>query len=63
MARGIMRADTNQMLGVHGSKYKAIKHDDVVNGVLDTVSNSRIEADYGQKIEVFDNGAKAKRCT
>lgn len=60
MARGIMRTDTNQMLGVHGSKYKAIKHDDVVNSVLDAVSNSGISKDYGQKIEVFDNGAKLR---
>ena len=60
MARGIMRTDTNQMLGVHGSKYKAIKHDDVVNSVLDAVNNSGISKDYQQKIEVFDNGAKLR---
>ena len=60
MARGIIRTDTNQMLGVHGSKYKAIKHDDVVNSVLDAVTNSGISKDYGQKIEVFDNGAKLR---
>lgn len=60
MARCIVRTDTNEVLGVHGSKYKAIKHDDVVNSVLDAVNNSGISKDYQQKIEVFENGAKLR---
>lgn len=60
MARAIMRTDTNEVLGVHGSKYKAIKHDDVVNSVLDAVKKSNVSTDYDTKIEVFDNGAKLR---
>ncbi len=60
MARCIVRTDTNEVLGVHGSKYKAIKHDDVVNSVFEAVDQSGISKDYQQKIEVFDNGAKLR---
>jgi hypothetical protein len=60
MARGIMRTDTNQMLGVHGSKYKAIKHDTVVNSVFDALSSANISKDFTHNIEVFDNGAKMR---
>lgn len=60
MARCIVRTDTNEVLGVHGSKYKAIKHDDVVNSVFDAVNRSGISKDYDHKIEIFDNGAKMR---
>lgn len=60
MARCIVRTDTNDVLGVHGSKYKAIKHDDVVNSVMDAVKQADISKDYDTKIEVFDNGAKLR---
>ena len=60
MARCIVRTDTNEVLGVHGSKYKAIKHDDVINSVFEAVDQSGISKDYQQKIEVFDNGAKLR---
>ncbi len=60
MARCIVRTDTNEVLGVHGSKYKAIKHDDVVNSVFDAVNSSGISKDYDHKIEIFDNGAKMR---
>ena len=33
-----VRTDTNRVLGVHGTKYKAIKHDDVVNSVFEAVA-------------------------
>ena len=60
MARCIVRTDTNQVLGVHGSKYKAIKHDDVVNSVFEAVAASGISNDYDHKINVFDDGAKMR---
>ena len=60
MARCIVRTDTNQVLGVHGSKYKAIKHDNVVNSVFDAVAGANISHDYTSSIEVFDNGAKMR---
>jgi len=60
MARCIVRTDTNKVLGVHGSKYKAIKHDDVVNSVFEAVIASGISNDYDHKINVFDDGAKMR---
>jgi ribosomal protein S8E len=60
MARAIMRTDTNEVLGVHGSKYKAIMHDDVVNSIMDAVQDSGISKDYDTNIELFDNGAKLR---
>lgn len=60
MARAIVRTDTNQVLGVHGKKYKAIKHDDVVNSVFDALSKSNISRDYNHKIEVFEDGKKLR---
>ena len=60
MARCIVRTDTNDVLGVHGSKYKAIKHDDVVNSVFEAVTASGISNDYDHKVSVFDNGAKMR---
>ena len=60
MARAIVRTDTNQVMGVHGSKYKAIKHDDVVNSVFDALSASNISKDYNHKIEVFEDGKKMR---
>lgn len=60
MARAIVRTDTNQVLGVHGKKYKPIKHDDVVNAVMDAVDMSGISRDYDLSINVMDNGAKLR---
>ena len=48
MACCIVRTDTNKVLGVHGSKYKAIKHDDVVNSVFEAVTASGISNDGTQ---------------
>lgn len=60
MAQAIVRTDTNQVLGVHGSKYKAIKHDDVVNSVFDAIGNANISSDSYHRIEVFENGKKMR---
>ena len=60
MARCIVRTDTNQVLGVHGSKYKAVKHDDVVNSVFDAVDAAGISNDYNHTVKTYDNGAKLK---
>lgn len=60
MARAIVRTDTNQVLGVHGKKYKPIKHDDVVNAVMDAVHESGISRDYDLSVQALDNGAKLR---
>lgn len=60
MARAIVRTDTNEVLGVHGKKYKPIKHDDVVNAVADAVHASGISRDYDLSVQVMENGAKMR---
>lgn len=60
MARAIVRTDTNKVLGVHGSKYTAIKHDDVVNSVLDAVADANLSKDIDYNIEVIEDGAKLR---
>ena len=60
MARALVRTDTNQILGVHGSKYKAIKHDDVVCSILDAINQSSISQYHEMKIDVLENGAKMR---
>jgi len=58
MARVLVRTDTGEALGVHGSKYEYILHDDVVNSMLDAVNQSNISKDFTTDIKTFDNGAK-----
>ena len=41
----VMRTDTNQVLGVHGSRYHIVSHDDVVNSVLDGMKEANDNAD------------------
>ena len=42
MARALVRTDTNEALGVHGSKYEYILHDDVVTSIQTAVMKSNI---------------------
>ena len=56
----IMRTDTNTVLGVHGSRYRAVTHDDVVNSVMDAVSSANITKDYDLKIVTADDGRKMR---
>ena len=56
----IMRTDTNKVLGVHGSRYKAVSHDDVVNSILDGVSQADLSNDYTVDVEVLENGRKLR---
>jgi hypothetical protein len=56
----VMRTDTNQVLGVHGSRYKAVSHDDVVNSILDGVSQADLSNDYTVDVEVLEDGRKLR---
>ncbi len=60
MSQAVVRTDTNEVLGVNGSKYKPIIHDDVVNSILDAVSSANVSQDYSFGVELFDNGAKMR---
>ena len=56
----IVRTDTNDVLGVHGSRYRMVKHDDVVNSVMDAVNASNLSKDYDLKIMALDGGRKLR---
>jgi len=59
-SRCVMRTDTNEVLGVHGSRYQMLKHDDVVNSVFDALKASHISRDYESRIIVAENGRKMR---
>ena len=57
----VVRTDTNTVLGHHGSRYKLVPHDDVVNSIMDAVKESKITTDYNEPtISVFENGRKMR---
>ena len=56
----VMRTDTNDVLGVHGSRYKAVTHDDVVNSILDGVRQANLSSDWTEQVQVFENGRKIR---
>ena len=57
----VIRTDTNSVLGHHGSRYKLVSHDDVVNSIMDAVKQSDITTDYKEPtISVFENGRKMR---
>lgn len=58
MARALVRTDTGEPLGVHGSKYEYVLHDDVVTSIQTAVMKSNISKSYKTEVKTFDNGAK-----
>ena len=56
----VMRTDTNTVLGVHGSRYKVVSHDDVVNSILDSVTTADLSSDYTVDIQVLEDGRKLR---
>ena len=56
----VVRTDTNQSLGVHGARYKMVRHDDVVNSILDSVSSANLSDDYKMNVEVLEDGRKLR---
>ena len=56
----IIRTDTGKAMGLHGSRYKAIPHDDVVNSILDSVKASNLSSDYDLNVDVIEGGRKLR---
>jgi len=56
----VMRTDTNTVLGVHGSRYQIIKHDDVVSSLMDAVKASNISRDFTTNFSVIEDGRKLR---
>jgi len=56
----IVRTDTGKTLGLHGSRYRMIPHDDVVNSILDGVKASNLTSDYEVSVDVIEGGRKLR---
>ena len=56
----IVRPDTGAVLGVHGKRYKPVKHDDIINSMMDAVKESDITSDYNLTVDVLEGGRKMK---
>lgn len=59
-SQAVVRTDTNDVLGVHGSRYRVLSNDDVVNSIMDAVKKSDITNDYELKVDVIENGRKLR---
>ena len=58
--QAVVRTDTDQVLGVHGSRYKIVSHDDVVNSILDGVKSADLSTDYEVSVDVLEDGRKLR---
>jgi hypothetical protein len=58
--QAVVRTDTDQVLGVHGSRYKIVSHDDVVNSVLDGIKSADLSNDYEVSVDVLEDGRKLR---
>lgn len=58
--QSIVRIDTNESLGVHGSRYKAVSHQDVVDSVVDGIKTADLSKDYDLYVDVIENGRKLR---
>lgn len=58
--KSIMRTDTNQVLGVHGSRYQMVSHGNIIEAMMDSIKSANISRDYQEKIIVLDGGRKMR---
>lgn len=58
--QAVVRTDTDQVLGVHGSRYKIVTHDDVVNSIIDGVKSADLSDDYEVTVDVLEDGRKLR---
>ena len=58
--QAVVRTDNNQVLGVHGSRYRILSHDDVTNSTIDAVKAANLSDDYSVNVKVIDGGRKLR---
>ena len=56
----VIRTDTDEVMGVHGSKYKLVSHSSAFESVFDAAKASNISSDFNYDIEVYENGRKLR---
>ena len=59
MSRALIRPDTHDVLGVHGSKYRITTHSQVVDTVEEAVVKANL-SDLTMNVDVYENGALLK---
>ena len=60
MSRALIRPDTHDVLGVHGSKYRITTHSQVVDTVEEAVVKANLSSDRTMNVDVYENGALLK---
>lgn len=60
MSRAIVRPDTGQVMGIHGSTYEVVTHDTVVNSIVDAVTEAELSKDINVNVDIIDGGRKMK---
>jgi len=58
--KAVVRTDTNDVLGVHGSRYTIVSNSDVVNSIDDAVRQANISGDVSVKISSIEGGRKMR---
>lgn len=58
--KAIVRTDTNEILGVHGSRYTMIKNCDVVSSIADALDRANISKDITMSIKSIEGGRKMR---
>lgn len=56
----IVRTDTNDVLGVHGSRYKLVSNATIVESVMDSIDKANISRDHEVKFITADGGRKMR---
>lgn len=56
----VVRTDTDEILGVHGTRYKLVTHDDVINAAYDAAKRADVSNDFDIYYQVYENGAKMR---
>ena len=58
--KAVVRTDTNEVLGVHGSRYTIVSNSDVVNSIDDAIRQADISRDVSVKISSIEGGRKMR---
>ena len=58
--KAVVRTDTNDVLGVHGSRYTIVSNSDVVNSIDDAIRKANISKDVSVKISSIEGGRKMR---
>jgi hypothetical protein len=62
MARGLRRTDTNEILGIHGSKYQLVPYKTQLDPINDALVNSGLDlSDIDVIDHIFEGGARMER--